>query len=426
MEIKQEKVVLLSTVILVISPILNIYKAGTIPLSMAEISYVVLSVVFIFYSLIHKSLKVSKPGKYYSLFLFFSFAISIIMATVLINTITLDFIIKWAQMLVYSIPIIFFSSNFFNRKFGEKLYISISFFLSLFLILQFISFQVLHVQIKGLLSNLPLNYNLSSASEYYSYLNFHNIYRPSSIFIEPAHFSQYVSLALLMELFPLNRKKDQLNSTYYRAIVITFALMLSGSAIGFFSVLLFWGYWFWKYFIKQGKFIKSYFMSILLIFLGIVMVVRTNVFDKFLYRISTIGDTTSSTGSLRILRGYYIFSLGNPINKIFGIGFGNIINYLIKNGITTPYDGNLLIGNEYMNSLSYILVASGILGFILFLVFLLQSFVYIDSNSKLILLYLIVLLSTSAILLSPTYVVISVFLLSKTNSYRYSNEFSEV
>lgn len=167
-------------------------------------------------------------------------------------------------------------------------------------------------------------------------------------------------------------------------------------------------------------------MSILLIFLGIVMVVRTNVFDKFLYRISTIGDTTSSTGSLRILRGYYIFSLGNPINKIFGIGFGNIINYLIKNGITTPYDGNLLIGNEYMNSLSYILVASGILGFLLFLVFLLQSFVYIDSNSKLILLYLIVLLSTSAIILSPTYVVISVFLLSKTNSYRYSNEFSEV
>lgn len=392
------------------------------PLSIAELTYIFLAIVFLLIVISNRSLKISKPAKTYMLFLAVNFAIAGFMATFLINTITTDFIIKWAQMVLYSIPIIFFSSNFFNRKVGSKTYIMITFILSLFLIFQFISYQFFHIQIKGLLPNIPLNYNLSSATEYYDYLNYHNIYRPSSIFIEPAHFSQYASLGLLMELFPLDNGQKE-TSNYFKAFVITIALVLSGSAIGFFSVLFFWGYWFWKFYVREGRFIKSYFISIILILIGSITIFRTDVFDKFFYRISTIGDQTSSTGSLRILRGFYIYSIGEPINKIFGVGLGNVINYLLKNGISTPYDGSIAIGNEYMNSLSYVLVTSGIVGFVIFLIFLYQCYKYVDSNSKLILIYLVVLLSTSAVLLSPTYVIILVFLISK---WRYENDVNEI
>ncbi|SUP44760.1 Uncharacterised protein [Veillonella criceti] len=91
--------------------------------------------------------------------------------------------------------------------------------------------------------------------------------------------------------------------------------------------------------------------------------------NQVMYRVGTIGEENSSTGSLRLLRGMAIFERLPIELQILGVGLGSLKSYLVTNFIVTIYDNNLPIGNEYMNTLSYILVNTGIVGITFFIIF---------------------------------------------------------
>lgn len=55
-----------------------------------------------------------------------------------------------------------------------------------------------------------------------------SLYRPSALFLEPAHFAQYCSIALLSTLFPITGKRVK----YVRAFLISAGILLTTSGIG--------------------------------------------------------------------------------------------------------------------------------------------------------------------------------------------------
>lgn len=138
-------------------------------------------------------------------------------------------------------------------------------------------------------------------------------------------------------------------------------------------ITVIWGYWIIK--TQKVNGINKMFVVIVILIAFVVIAVCTSIIQSVLYRLGTTGESGSTTGSLRLLRGLSIFAQLPTIHKIFGVGLGDLANYLIQNNITTPYDTDLKPGNEYMNTLSYILVTTGYLGFSIFLSFVVSIYV---------------------------------------------------
>lgn len=410
----------LITVLVILSPLFNVYEMGTLPISLGEF-VLILTSLYAFALIIRKrQMTLKKVSGIYFFFTLFVLFVSLLFRMLYFPEIDNYFISKSLQMIVYLIPLLLVPS-FFDTDYGKKIFVNISVILSVFLLVQYASSMILHRQIPGLLNGVRLNYNMEYASEYYGYLNFHNIYRPSSLFIEPAHFAQYVSFGLLMSLFSKSKR------LFIIPILLSGALLISGSAIAFVGVAFSWMMWYWFYYVKNAKNYNGFFIIIVITGISIAIASRTDILTKFLYRLSTIGDQTSSTGSLRILRGFYIYSLLPIQNKLLGLGYGNIQAFLIGNGIRTPYDGDLLVGNDYMNSIAYILCGGGLVGIILFSYFCFRTFQSTDQISRYILVLLLVILSVSSIFFSPSYILPVIFTISaikdKGDNNGYKNNY---
>mgnify|MGYP001089342825 CR=1 FL=1 len=398
-----------STLLVILSPFLGTYKIPYTPITIAEGGFTLLTVLFIIYLFRKRKFFLIREVKYYLTFIVYILFVSILVRGFLFEQIDNDFIFKWGQFLVYSMPIIFLSRNMFDFGFAVKYYTIITMLFSILVIIQFLSYNLFHFQLEGLIPFLNLNYPIESVAEYHQTIAMTGLYRPSSVFIEPAHFAQYASIGLALELFFVEKIRKSRKIT---AFIITVSIFLSGSGIGFVLVFVNWMIWFYREYLKRLQIVKGYFVFFVGLIAISIFLSQTSFFENFLYRVSTIGESTSSTGSLRVLRGYNIFLTESHTFKIFGIGLGNVGSYLRMYGIRTPYDGQLELGNEYMNSLSYILVISGIIGFIIFTVFLISIFRRISIGERVILIDLIVLMSVSAIFLNPIYTVCFVLILA--------------
>lgn len=103
-----------------------------------------------------------------------------------------------------------------------------------------------------------------------------------------------------------------------------------------------------------------------------------------------------STG-IRLFRGFAFWYEMPLIYKIIGGGIGNIGNIYTLLNIRTPYDAaylNSLTANEYMNGLSSILVQTGLLGAIFFIMKTVVPLKKFGNLSKAIALQLILILSS--------------------------------
>lgn len=81
------------------------------------------------------------------------------------------------------------------------------------------------------------------------------------------------------------------------------------------------------------------------------------------------GNRISGSSVIRVVRGMAFYFKMPLLYQIFGSGFGNFIQFKDIYDITTIYE----TVDEYMNTNAYILVSSGIVGFVLYLVALIRE-----------------------------------------------------
>lgn len=395
------------TIFISIMPLLDTYELKSIPISFGEVGLIVVVIYTLAYFIVNKRMLVIS-NKIYIFFLIYSFITSLVVGALNDYFLFSEWIFKWGRILLYSYTFLTISYVFIDIDLLADCFCKIGIMTSVFEILQFISWHIWHKAFFLLIPVFKLHYITSDYSVYVQHLMRWNGsgWRPSNFFLEPTQYGIYASFALVISLFYFKEKRIKI------AMLISLGIVVSGSATAIILVGLIWGGWVFVY--AKLKDNKVFFVTIVVIIAGACFLTTNNVIkEKLLYRIHTIGELGASTGSLRVLRGFYIFRQLCFEQKIFGSGMGNFQNFLISSGITTIFDTGLEVGNEYMNTFSYILNNTGLVGIIIFSIFVVKLFVKNRSEVvRVFLLVWLVMIMVTSNFLTSYYIIPLMFAIS--------------
>lgn len=263
----------------------------------------------------------------------------------------------------------------------KRCYRSVLFWVSAVLIVQLVVYYGAGRQIYPLLPNTTLNYNDGvNSSElintWIAQINGGYYFRPSSVFIEPAHYALFALPGIVFELFAdsINKKNVAL------AAFFTISAVLTTSSMALLGCGICWG----LFVIKRKDLWKSkslWMLSLVAAGMPIVIYYLVNnsaVLTTISIKLAGLNNLSeSSSVSLRLVRGLQYFSNEGFVQKIFGVGYGNLTEYYLNSNMSIIGSGK--IGQvSYMNGFSTILCSFGVIGVSVFLFYLYR--VYKKSN----------------------------------------------
>ena len=398
----------LFTISIALMPILNNYQSLIKGIGVGEI-IVLLSMIGLIINKRTIKLRLEHSG----LLLFFIYAliISALMVAFHSSFSARDVIVRMTFFAFYTAIICIPTDDDFDTNIFIKYYLRICDICCIFLFVQIIVFHILHRIILGVLPGVPLNYAISNYSMLYSRFNslYSYFYRPTSLFLEPAHFAQFMGPAI-----PIVLLKKDIKFRLFRAIAFSASVLLSTSSVGIVIV----GFSWISYFIytnKETMNVKKMIQTILIIAVIIAtLFFVANISETFSYGLTRLekilsGGNSSGSSYERISKGFEIWNQLKFHEKIFGIGYGTYDSYYSM-GTINVYDGEV----EYMNSLSYILVSGGIISLLLFFFALSKYFNRRNALNLTLILLLLILFLSSSVINTPIYAIIMI-LLSRDN-----------
>ena len=270
--------------------------------------------------------------------------------------------------------------------------------LAVFIILQFISYNVFGYLISGYIPGLSIdsverNEFREKASEAIGYI------RPNGFLSEPANCAHTLALALILEL--INYRGEAVNKI--RVALYILAMLLTVSANAYAALALIGILWLWHSFEVNRKQLAK-FKAILFAMVIVTMVVLsldkiqiiTDVYERF----ATLEESTDNSAGLRVLRGPAFWLRMEPLNQLCGIGYGNFLGYREHFHIWTIHEEP----DEYMNTFSAFLVSTGVIGVILLLLCIIHSLRHKQFKNKAFMFMLLLLSMSSSIGYSPIWV----------------------
>lgn len=255
---------------------------------------------------------------------------------------------------VVVLSIVFVVGNmFFNYTLAKKILKVVTTVAVLYIIVQTVVFYFTG----RLLPSVPFNLVQNEAYGNIDYVSAAaRFYRPTSFFLEPAHFSQYVLLYLAYSLFG---DYEENRSNLKMAIFITIGLFASTSGQGILLGLLIWGLW-WFDEIKKANIKNMVYLIILAAVISVIilpLVFQTRTVNTAMNRLVTGSGSLGDAVTGRLFT-YNYYSELPVLQKIIGMGYGNV-----PKGV-------------YFNSIAYTLYCSGIIGLILIVLIFLDAFIY--------------------------------------------------
>jgi len=271
--------------------------------------------------------------------------------------------------------LIFLGSNsLFDIGYSIKVYKLLGILTTAYLTIQFLTFHLFNLTLPWILPFLKVYQEGYNDIDFNSF--FMDFYRPYSIFLEPGFYVQFI-LPLLVILLIDNRNKD-----VKTAIFLTIGIVLSTSGQGLMLLPVVWGsYVVLKYKRNILKFIGGLIISLFVIFL----IRDTEIVSRSLGRLFG-GENTSSY--LRIYQPLELYDRLSFSNQIVGIGYNNI---------------EAVFGNFYLNSIGFLLISTGIIGTLIYFLYVLTLFFQLKIvSSRVILFIFTILLFVSGIVTSGT------------------------
>lgn len=257
------------------------------------------------------------------------------LVSALVYEFSISAIIRFIRFSFYYISAMFLGQKWFSKDCFEQAIDSISVVALIYLVIQYLSFYVGGRILLGMIPGLPVYFDNYVAQDYTSlYANF---FRPTSFFLEPANFAQFMFMPLVFSLW---KKK---NIAF--AAIITIGIVLSTSGQGIVISVCLWGIYILQQFSRK-KISRNQLLTALICFVlgaGLVsIIVQSSVFNQSIGRLLQTGE--QSAGYAR-LSGYLAAANEmTPFSFFFGKGFGNI-----------PQD-------SWMPGLAYLWYGSGTIG----------------------------------------------------------------
>lgn len=149
------------------------------------------------------------------------------------------------------------------------------------LLIQIVGYYILHIRIQF----IPRSLIYEEYQNAYVFRDDGGLYRPSALFLEPSHFSQYCIFALISSFFPLQGKAN-----LKKALVIAGGCILTTSGMG---IALTFGVMAWYIILNKQNIsmkILTISMSIILLGVGILILSRMTFFQTALQRVFSSVD----------------------------------------------------------------------------------------------------------------------------------------
>lgn len=229
---------------------------------------------------------------------------------------------------------------------------------------QELMFNIVGYRFSALIPYLPVKYSYVTTSEFIAKQMIAP--RSQSIFLEPSHFAQFL-LGYLAILLGENVQKRKLFST--SALALSVILLLTWSGNGILLTLLLWLVFF---VIVRISPIKKYFVIfpalLVAISIGLYYISSTEKGEKMMERTQEleVEQDRLSSGAVRIYRGYFVYSSMPFIEQITGIGSGTTSDAIEH----SPYFFLFYDFERYLNNMQILLIGYGVLGALLFFLFL--------------------------------------------------------
>lgn len=297
-----------------------------------------------------------------------------------------------------------YAIKFLDKELTFQYYKKIVFFSITFFFLQHLVYFSTKIVLSGLIPFLPNYYDSTDALHLLSDTD--KSIRFASFFIEPSYFAQYIIPYLVIILWEKNT-----NYRYYQVGILIVTLFLSQSGTGIFllisvvfmSVVLL---------LKRLSAIKKLLLAsalLIIVPLFAVLVLMTSAGRQLYERNIEINPDKENvtSGFIRIYRGYYLFNELSPFNKLVGVGQGNLRN-LIEN--KSSEEVKFMFYDEiYVNMFQQILITSGLIGVILFLIAHFKFYLLCNNLGKVLLFTLFILMFLDAIYYTPIMLLYLVF-----------------
>ncbi|XJZ27090.1 hypothetical protein ACF5W4_17495 [Bacillota bacterium Lsc_1132] len=279
-----------------------------------------------------------------------------------------------------------------NYQIAVKVLKITSIIASVILILQFVSYRILGFSFSVIIRPLTVIDVNRSVEMYY---NVGSMFRPSSIFLEPSHFFQYVVLTITLILFSKEKKN---RGNLFAALIITIAVLLSTSGMGFVVISFLWAIWYLLY-IKDFK-TKKHILNALLIFyiimIAIPLLMNSNIVNQTTSRLFTT-QVGANAIDARTVSYNVLWDL--PLSKLlFGNGYGNILPEM------------------YFSSMAYTIWTSGIIGAALVFVIFASGFFKGDRFAKIFFIVYFTLVLISSVFIATNIVFYFAYLFSHEKS----------
>lgn len=251
----------------------------------------------------------------------------------------------------------------------------VSFLGSLFIVFQAVMYYTWGIVVKGFLPFLSLYVEQYQNTNYGIIYETLNMYRPTSFFLEPAHYARYCIIGIILYLF-VDEVID--NKTMLHVALCAIGIVISTSSLGYLMLAIVGS----MFVFTRIKHIKSrilrQFMCLVAIMFPILLlgILRIPIIQSVLNR-SFSGSITDSNSAMGARLGGFTYYFDLPfINKLIGTGFGNV-----PDGV-------------WMSSAAYWLYGSGIFVFLIYFYFLWRTFFCVGIAEKNILLIVLLLLFT--------------------------------
>ena len=235
-----------------------------------------------------------------------------------------DVAIRSARIVFYLLSAIVLLPNLLDTHIFIQAAKAVSVLASLFLLIQVLVYTVSGTVIRGFPSFLPL---YSSEYTIYDYEAFYlmQYHRPTSFFLEPAHFSRYVAIVLpfFIKDYIIGKSKGL---SLGGAVLITFSVLLSTSSIGMLLVGISW----FIFILSKARNYHQQKNIKRLILLGMGFLAGIGLLVAY---VPSIRFTLSRSMSFEINSAFYarlgsykyLFNSNNSIlSLIFGNGYGRV------------------------------------------------------------------------------------------------------
>lgn len=332
-------------------PLVSVYASGISGFTAGDILIILFFIAAIIFGCRQKKLCIAKETEPILPLCAAIIVVSLFSLLLQANVSIYNVAIRITRREFYYLSVVVVSSLWFDINIAKRAIIILGKIGTLYIALQYILFYGFHFILVGYLPFLPIYHETYTELDYYSL--FAKMFRPTSFLLEPAHFSRYMLIPLILMLFDNKRR-----SKFYWTILFSLAIVFSTSGSGIIALFIVWIVWFGTM-IGTGKIPKRKLVPIGLVAIVAFAITRLNVFQSAFYRILNSNLTNVDTAGGARFRGYMRYFELPTIFKIIGKGYGN-----------TP-DTTLA---TWFSGASYLLYGTGIIGFIVCIVMFIKLF----------------------------------------------------